>query len=62
MVAAGRLLVGEGVDNFTSSFEMTLSGLRGTKPAPRNLNLTFLSVKILINAAWKAIRNSAFVI
>ena len=62
MVAAGRLPVGEGVDNFMSSFEITLSGLRGTKPAPRNPDLTFSGVKILTNTAWKAIRNSAFVI
>ena len=51
MVAAGRLPVGEGVDNFISSFEMTFSGSRGTKPAPQNLALTLFSVKTLIYAA-----------
>ena len=61
MLAAGRLLVGEGVNNFTSSFASTLSGFRGTKPASENPALTLLNVKTFKKAAWKAIRNSALV-
>jgi hypothetical protein len=34
--AEGRL-VGVRVRNFTSSFEITACGSKGTKPAPRNL-------------------------
>ena len=51
MVAVGRLPVGEGVDNFTSSFKITFSGSRGTKLAPLNLALTLLGIKTLKNAA-----------
>ena len=61
IAAAGTLPDGEGVDNFTSSFEMIFSGSRGSKPAPLNPDLTLSGVKTFENAAWKAIKNSAFV-
>ena len=51
MLAAGRLLVGEGVDSFISSFTSTLSGFRRTKPAPENLALTLLNMKTFKKAA-----------
>jgi hypothetical protein len=36
LVLAVEGLGGVGVRNFTSSFESTACGLKGTKPAPRN--------------------------
>ena len=51
MAAGGRLLDSEGVDNFTSNFERTRSGSRGTKPALTNLAFTLSGVKTLVYAA-----------
>ena len=62
MFAGRRVPVGEGVDNFTSNLDMTLSRSKGTRPAPLNPALTFLSIKTFKNAAWNATRNSALVI
>ena len=51
---------GGGVRVCTSSFETTLSGLKGTSPAPLKADLMFLFVIVAWNALWKAGKNSVF--
>jgi hypothetical protein len=55
-------LVGVGVRNFISSFEITAWGLKGTKLVPRNLAWAFWTVIDSIYAILKARKNSTLVI
>jgi hypothetical protein len=41
---------GVGVRNYTSSFEITFSRLRGARPAPLNPPWILLSIKVALNA------------
>jgi hypothetical protein len=55
-------LIGVGIRNFISSFEITAWGLKGTKLAPRNPAWVFWTIIDSIYAALKARKNLILVI
>jgi hypothetical protein len=58
--ASGRV-AGVGVQSCTSSFDRTMSGWSGTRPAPQKAEQILACVNDRSKAALKAGRNSSFV-